>query len=86
MAEKFRLIGDKIKKSTFGGKGRYSIPILIINRTSDSEYYIKRYFNYKSLKKNNYYYTDYNLLKLCEENLWNDICNNFKIKVEKNKI
>lgn len=86
MAEKFRLIGDKLKKSTFGGKGRYSIPILVIKSTSNSEYYIKSYFKYNSLKKNNYYYADYNLLKLCEEYLWNDIYNNSKIKVENNEI
>ena len=80
MAEKFWLIGDKIKKTTFGGKARYSISILVIKNISNSEYYFKSFCNYKSLKNNQYYYAEYNLLKLCENNLWNYINNNFNMK------
>jgi len=63
LAEKFRLIDDKIKKLLLVEKVDRVFLFLIENIS----------INYKSLKKNQYYYEEYNLLKLCEDNLWNDI-------------
>ena len=51
MAEKFSLIGNIIKKATFGGKGNYCIPVIIIKSVSGSEYFIQNLFVYKNLKK-----------------------------------
>ena len=80
LAERFTLIGNKIKKPIFNGKGRYSIPILIVKNNSNSDYYIKNFFNINNLEKDKYYYADYSLLKLCEDNLWNELYDNFHKK------
>lgn len=80
LAERFTLIGNKIKKPIFNGKGRYSIPILIVKNNSNSDYYIKNFFNINNLEKDKYYYADYSLLKLCEDNLWSELYDNFHKK------
>ena len=77
LAERFTLIGNKIKRPIFNGKGRYSISILIVKNDSNSDYYIKNFFNINNLEKDKFYYADYSLLKLCEDNLWNEFYNNF---------
>ena len=67
LAEYFNISGNKIKNANFGSKGKYRIPIMIINSGSGNEYQIKILFDYKKLKKNNIYFSEYSLLKLCDK-------------------
>lgn len=44
-------MGNKIRKPSFGCKGRYLIPVKIIKGISNSEYEIQIIFDYYDLKK-----------------------------------
>ena len=77
LCENFQLLVNTIKKNVFGNKGRYKIPIFIIKSCSSSEYEIKLSFDYKNLKKNKIYYSDFILLKLCDEKTYMELLNNY---------
>ena len=78
LCENILLNNNKITKATFGGKGRYLLPIRIISSSSSDEYKIKFEYNYKNIKKDFIYYVDYNLLKLCDDKAWEELNNNYK--------
>ena len=73
LAEYFNISGNKIKKANFGSKGKYIIPIMILKGGSGNEYQITILFDYKKLKKNNIYFAEYSLLKLCDKKTWDDL-------------
>ena len=73
LAERFNLIGNKIKLPLFGGKGRYIIPVNIIKNISNCEYLITLGISYGKLDKNKNYYCDYHLLKLSDNNTYNEL-------------
>ena len=75
--QKFKLLGNKLNKPTFGGKGRYIIPVTIIKNFSNYEYQISILFNYQKLKKDNIYYEDYSLLKFCNNQTWKELLNQY---------
>ena len=75
LCENFKLFGDKIKAPSFGGKGRYLVPIKIIKSISANEYKNILTFNYKKLLKDKYYFADYKLI-----NLWRIIENLYLIR------
>ena len=64
-------------KNVFGYKGRYKIPINIIKGSSSSQYEIKLSFDYKNLKKDKIYYSDFTLLKLCDEKTYMELIKNY---------
>jgi hypothetical protein len=72
LAEKYCLIGKNEKLPTFGGKGRYIIPIKILKGNS-SNYTICLEKNYKNLKFGTKYYVDYRLVKLCDTKTYNEL-------------
>ena len=51
LCEIFHIMGNKIRKPSFGCKGRYLIPVKIIKGISNSEYEIQIIFDYYDLKK-----------------------------------
>lgn len=53
--------------NTFGRKARYIIPVTIIESSSTNEYIINIAVKHKLLEKNKSYFTEYYLLKLCDE-------------------
>lgn len=73
ICEKFKISGKNMKKPTFGGKGRYRIPIRIIKCHNNNYYVIQFPFKYKNLEPNVDYYAEYNLLKLCDDKTWNEL-------------
>ena len=80
LSERFRLFNNIIKVNTFGGKGRYRIPVKIIKSVSNREYQIEIGVSYNGLKENNIYLADFTLLKLCDKKTWVDL-----IEILKNK-
>ena len=46
---------------------------MILKGGSCNEYQIKILFDYKKLKKNNIYFAEYSLLKLCDKKTWDDL-------------
>ena len=73
LCEKFKLYGNKLKMNTFGRKGRYIIPVTIIKSSSTNEYIINIAVKHKLLEKNKSYFTEYYLLKLCDEKIWKEL-------------
>ena len=63
---------------TFGGKGRYLIPVKIIKSLSSHEYQVNIPIKYNNLEENSIYYVDFRLIKLCESNTWNVILSDLK--------
>ena len=66
LCEKFKLYGNKIKRNTFGGKGRYLIPAIIIKSNYSNDYIITISIKHNLLEKNKDYYAEFFLLKFCD--------------------
>ena len=77
LCENFQLLSNNIKKNVFGNKGKYKIPIFIIKSSSPSEYEIKLSFDYKNLKKDKSYHSDFTLLKLYDEKTYMELIKNY---------
>ena len=77
LSENFKLYGDKIKTLSFGGKGRYLIPIKIIKAISSNEYKIILNFNHRNLSKGKNYFVDFKLIKLCTKEMWNELLKDY---------
>ena len=69
-----------MKNPTFGGKGRYHIPIRIIKCHNNNYYVIQFPFKYNNLEPNVGYYAEYNLLKLCDDKTLNELLEFITIK------
>ena len=80
MCENFKINGNTIKKTVFGGKGRYIIPITIEKGNSSNDYTEKISVKHKLLKKDKIYYVNYTLLKLCDDKTWNELIINWNSK------
>ena len=78
MKNRYKLEGNKINLPTFGGKGRYLIPVKIIKSLSSHEYQVNIPIKYNNLEENSIYYVDFRLIKLCESNTWNVILSDLK--------
>ena len=74
--EKLKLIENKIKRNTFGGKVRYIIPVFIIKSNSSNEFIINISIKHTLLERNKDHYAYYFLLKLCDEKIWKEIALN----------
>ncbi len=73
MCEKFKLFGNKIKRNTFGEKGRYLILVIIIKSNSSNEYIINISIKHKLLGNIKEYFEEYIFWKLCGVKIWKEL-------------
>ena len=57
---------------------RYLIPVIIIKSNCSNEYIINISIKHNLLEKNKDYYTEFFLLKLCDEKIWKELVLNWE--------
>ena len=79
ISNKFVLKNKKIKYKKFSKKCNYTIPAIICDTVSSSEYCIQFLFDLDSLglKKDINYICDYRLIKECSEEVFNTLKKNY---------
>ena len=74
--DNYDLKGNNIKVKKLSKKSKYAIPCIVADNKDSNYYKVIFHINYEHFKKEKEYYSDYRLMALVVNNVWNTILNN----------